>query len=110
MNSPNHWRWVVAWAAALLLVTAWRGSALGQESAAAGPVSADTPEVHLGKGYDALKQDMYEVAAGEFRAALQLDPSLVLRARFPLAIALFELHKYDEARRELEIVQHEAGD
>jgi tetratricopeptide (TPR) repeat protein len=110
MNSPNLRRWVVVWAAAVLLVTAWRGRALGQESAAAGPVAGDTPEAHLGKGYDALKQDMYEVAAGEFRAALQLDPSLVLRARFPLAIALFELHKYDEARRELEIVRHEVGD
>jgi tetratricopeptide (TPR) repeat protein len=112
MNSPNLRGWVVVWAAAVLLVTftAWRGSALGQEPAAARPVAGDTPEVHLGKGYDALKQDMYEVAAGEFRTALQLDPSLVLRARFPLAIALFELHKYDEARRELEIVRHEVGD
>jgi tetratricopeptide (TPR) repeat protein len=83
---------------------------VGQESPAADPVAGDTPEAHLGKGYDALKQDMYEVAVSEFRAALQLDPSLVLRARFPLAVALFESHKPEEARRELEAVRHEAGD
>jgi tetratricopeptide (TPR) repeat protein len=106
MTTPNLRRFVV-WAAVLLVtVTAWRGRAVGQ----AAPVAGDTPEAHLGKGYDALKQDMYEVAAGEFRSALQLDPSLVLRARFPLAVALFELHKYDEARHELEIVRDEVGD
>jgi tetratricopeptide (TPR) repeat protein len=70
----------------------------------------DTAESHLGKGYDALKQDRYDAAVEEFRAALQLDPKLVLRARFPLAVALFELHKSDEARRELEAVRQEAGD
>ena len=94
------------WLAALVLITAWEGRAASQERPAAG----DTPEAHLGKGYDALKQDMYEVAVSEFRAALQLDPGLVLRARFPLAVALFELHKPDEARRELEAVRHEVGD
>jgi Tfp pilus assembly protein PilF len=36
-------------------------------------------EAHLGKGYEALKQDRYEDAAREFRAALKLDPSLVER-------------------------------
>ncbi len=65
---------------------------------------------HLGKGYDALKQDQYDVAISEFRAALQIDPALTLRARFPLAVALFEAHKSDEARRELEIVRGEVGD
>src|SRR5919201_3610669 len=69
----------------------------------------DTAESHLGKGYDALKQDRYDAAVEEFRAALQLDPKLVLRARFPLAVALFELHKSDEARREFEAVRQEAG-
>jgi tetratricopeptide (TPR) repeat protein len=70
----------------------------------------DSAETHLGKGYDALKQDRYEVAAQEFRAALALDPSLVLRAQFPLAVALFEEHKSAEARREFEGVRHEIGD
>ena len=70
----------------------------------------DATRAHLGKGYDALKQDRYEEAAQEFRAALAADPTLVLRARFPLAVALFESHKADEARREFEIVRHEVGD
>jgi tetratricopeptide (TPR) repeat protein len=72
--------------------------------------AAETADAHLGKGYDALRQDQYDVAVSEFRAALQLDPSLVLRARFPLAVALFELHKPDEARREFEAVRQETGD
>lgn len=63
--------------------------------------TAGPAETHLGRGYDALKQDRYEVAAQKFRAALALDPSLVLRAQFPLAVALFEQHKSSEARREL---------
>jgi tetratricopeptide (TPR) repeat protein len=67
-------------------------------------------EAHLAKGYDALKEDRYTVAVDEFRAALALDPKLVLRARFPLAVALFEMHKYDDARRELEQVRQAAGD
>lgn len=70
---------------------------------------SDAVESHLGKGYDALKQDRYEVAAEEFRAALAIDPSLVLRARFPLAVALFEQHKSADARRELEAVRRETG-
>jgi tetratricopeptide (TPR) repeat protein len=41
---------------------------------------------------------------------LALDPKLVLRAQFPLAVALFELHKSDEARREFEAVRREVGD
>jgi Flp pilus assembly protein TadD len=70
----------------------------------------DTPEAHLGKGYDALRQDRYEDAAVEFRAALALDPKLVMRARFPLAVALFELRESAEARREFEAVRREIGD
>lgn len=69
--------------------------------------SADT---HLGKGYEALKQDRYQEAVEEFRAALSLDPSLVLRARFPMGVALFELHRLPEARRELEAVRRQVGD
>lgn len=66
--------------------------------------------MHLGKGYDALRQDRYEVAASEFRAALRLDPNLVMRARFPLAVALFELKESAEARKEFDAVRHEIGD
>jgi tetratricopeptide (TPR) repeat protein len=80
-----------------------------QQTPAARPSAGDAPEVHLGKGYDALKLDQYETAVSEFRAALQLAPKLTLRARFPLAVALFEMHKSDEARKQLEIVRHEVG-
>ncbi len=70
----------------------------------------DSAEAHLGKGYDALKQERYEEAASEFRAALRLDPSLVTRARFPLAVALFELKQSVAARREFAAVRRETGD
>jgi Flp pilus assembly protein TadD len=83
------------------------GRATGQP---AGASSRETPEVHIGKGYDALKNDRYDAAVAEFRAALRLDPSLVLRARFPLAVAFFELHKPVDARREFEAVRRDAGD
>jgi tetratricopeptide (TPR) repeat protein len=94
--------------AALFWVAAW-GQAANQE-APTGPIAKDTREAHLGKGYEALREDRYQVAVTEFRAALQIDRSLALRARFPLAVALFEMHKFDEARRELETVRHEVGD
>ena len=68
--------------------------------------SRSAPEI----SYDALKVDQYDVAVREFRAALTADPALSLRARFPLAVALFELHQSDEARRELELVRREVGD
>lgn len=71
---------------------------------------ADSIESHLGKGYDALRQDSYAVAAKEFRAALRIDPKLTLRARFPLAVALFELHEPGSARAELESIRREVGD
>jgi tetratricopeptide (TPR) repeat protein len=89
-----------------LALSAWgKGYAACQEASA-----ADTADAHLGRGYDALRQDQYDIAVSEFRAALHLDPSLILRARFPLAVALFELHKPDEARREFEAVRQETGD
>jgi tetratricopeptide (TPR) repeat protein len=72
--------------------------------------SAQLLESHLGNGYEALKQERYEVAAAEFQEALKQDPSLVLRARFPLAVCLFEMHKSLDARRELETVRRETGD
>jgi len=84
--------------------------AASQEVPGANATTGETPAAHLGKGYDALKLGRYDVAVSEFRAALQIDPQLVLRARFPLAVALFEQHKSDEARREFEIVQREVGE
>ncbi len=110
MGQPYIRRQVLVLLAALTLLTQGIGLAASQQTPTAAPPAGNTPENHLGKGYDALKQDQYEVAAGEFRAALELDPTLTLRARFPLAVALFEEHKSDEARRELEIVRGEVGD
>ena len=72
--------------------------------------SGESAETHVGLGYEALKRDQYEAAAAEFRAALALKPDLVLRARFPLAVALFEAHKPEEARREFEAVRRASGD
>src|ERR1700756_4939264 len=92
-----------------VLLTIGVGGAASWQSPAP-PSSAGAPEAHLGKGYDALRQDQYDVAVSEFRAALEADPKLTLRARFPLAVALFELHKGDEARHELELVRSEVGD
>ena len=66
-------------------------------------------EPHLANGYEALRQDRYDVAVEEFRAALEMDSKLTLRARFPLAVALFEMKKPEESRRELEAVQREVG-
>jgi protein O-GlcNAc transferase len=93
--------------AAALIMPCAPSFAFQQTSAAE---KGDSPEAHLGKGYDALKQDRYDAAASEFQAALRIDPKLTLRARFPLAVALFESHKSDEARRELEAVRREVGD
>src|ERR1035438_6656269 len=78
--------------------------------ALAAPQTQDTAEAHLGKGYDALRQDRYDAAVAEFRSALRLDPSLVMRARFPLGVALFELKQSEEARREFETVRREVGE
>jgi Flp pilus assembly protein TadD len=74
------------------------------------PARQDTPEPHLGRGYDALKQERYDEAASEFREALRLDPKLVMRARFPLAVALFDMKDTEGARREFEAVRRESGD
>jgi tetratricopeptide (TPR) repeat protein len=72
--------------------------------------STDTPEAHLGAGYEDLKNNRFEAAAREFRAALALNPKLVLQAEFPLAVSLFELHQTKEARQEFEAVRRVAGD
>ena len=97
-----------------LLVTAVSLTILagvGPGGAQEGPTAAAvTAESHLGRGYDALKQDQYQLAANEFRAALKLDPTLIQRAQFPLAVALFEMHQTSEARREFESLRRELGE
>jgi tetratricopeptide (TPR) repeat protein len=75
-----------------------------------GPPSIQLLDIHLSKGYEAIKSERYDDAVREFRAALALDPSLVERAQFPLAVALFELHRHSEARQELESVRRKVGD
>lgn len=95
----------------LVLVAFRAGLSQDQAPSSAGQVaSAETPEAHLGAGYEDLKNSRFEAAAREFRAALALDPKLVLQARFPLAVSLFESHQTEEARREFEAVRREAGD
>src|ERR1700682_2838936 len=110
MKIPPILRRIGMLSVGLVLVVGWVGWAASQAPPDAKVSNVDIVEAHLGKGYDALKQDRYDLAANEFRAALDLDPKLVLRARFPLAVALFELHKSDESRRELEAVRREVGD
>ena len=107
MSPPHLRRRIVILLLVLLLVSFAVSSAVAQKTNTA---AAGTAEEHLGKGYDALKLDRYDVAISEFRAALKLDPKLVGRAQFPLAVALFELHESDEARREFEAVRREVGD
>ena len=81
--------------------------ASAQETA---PATQSTPaEAHVGQGYEALKQENYDAAVNEFRAALALDPALGSRARMPLAIALFESHNPREARQELDKVRQQSG-
>lgn len=94
--------------AAFLLVPCSLAQTSPQDASKAS--SNQSLELHLGKGYEALKQEKYGDAVEEFRAALAIDPSLVMRARFPLAIALFEEHKPVEARSELDAVRKAAGD
>jgi protein O-GlcNAc transferase len=110
MTQSWTWTWSLAVLVALTLVCFEGLNAESQTAPAAQATLPDTADAHLGRGYNALRDDKYEVAAGEFRAALKLDPKLTLRARFPLAVALFELKKPDEARLEFETVRREVGD
>jgi tetratricopeptide (TPR) repeat protein len=70
----------------------------------------EAPDAHLGRGYDAMKRDRYDEAIAEFRAALKIDPKLTTRARFPLAVALFEMKQNIEARQQFEAIRRELGD
>ncbi len=72
------------------------------------PASVDTAEAHLGKGYEAEKDERYQVAAKEFQAALALNPRLI-RARYQLAVCWFALGKTQDARQEFERLQKETG-
>jgi tetratricopeptide (TPR) repeat protein len=91
----------------LLLTLLLPGNAPARPAAGQG---AESLQVRLGNGYEALKQEQYESAEKEFRAALVIDPSLAMRARFPLAVALFEQHKFAESRQEFQSVRQATGD
>lgn len=96
-----------------LLAMALSASAVrNNQSRAENPagINQDSIEAHLGAGYGALRNDRYTEAVREFRAALALDPKLALRARFPLAVALFESQQLSEARKEFEAVRAASGD
>jgi tetratricopeptide (TPR) repeat protein len=73
-------------------------------------VAGQSAELHLGRGYQAMRSERYGDAVQEFRAALAIDSTLVMRARFPLAIALFEQRNYPDSRAEFEKVRQEAGE
>lgn len=99
----------------LLLALLLMGSSLlwqasGQNPGSRSTTTGDSLELHLGNGYEALRQERYEEAEREFRAALVIDPGLAMRARFPLAVALFEQHKSNESRREFEKVRQAVGE
>lgn len=110
MPKLRFWRTKLLLLLPLLFGTSLLGQTTGQNEASPKVSAGETAEVHLGKGYEALKQERYDDAAEEFRAALAIDPTLVMRARFPLAIALFEQHKFVEARHELETVRADVGE
>ena len=73
-------------------------------------VTAKSAELHLGRGYEAMRNERYDEAVIEFRAALAIDSTLVMRARFPLGVALFEQRNYPASRAEFEKVRQEAGE
>jgi tetratricopeptide (TPR) repeat protein len=102
---------VISWRALLLPVSLTVFATLCRTAAQeVPPAKPATVEAHLGRGYDALKNERYELSADEFRAALAIDSTLVERARFPLAVALFELHQSAEARREFVSLHRELGE
>src|SRR5581483_2452352 len=106
MKSSIRQPFVLSWILGFVLIASSITPTLSQETSPA----LNSAESHISVGYEALKQDRYEDAVSEFRAALAKDPSLVLRARFPLAVALFEGNKPEEARREFDQVRKEVGD
>jgi tetratricopeptide (TPR) repeat protein len=108
-TTRHPWQWLLTVLTAVTLVVLACSVASAQAPPPTQLAPDDSLDAHLGRAYDALKDDRYEVAATEFRAALKLDPKLTLRARFPLAVALFELKKLDEARQEFEVVRRETG-
>jgi tetratricopeptide (TPR) repeat protein len=68
----------------------------------------DVAEVHVGKGYELVKDRRYTEAAKEFEAALSLKPRLV-RVRYQLAVCWFNVGQLKQSRDEFELVRRETG-
>lgn len=97
-------------AAWLLMPGQGAGPAAGQHRQSSEGTSVDSLDAHLARGQEDLKNNRDQEAVSEFRAALALDPNLVVRARFPLAVALFILQDVTNARKEFEAVRAKTGD
>lgn len=106
----QSWKSALAFAGVILVLSAYTVGRAGEEKKPGSNVSKETAELHLPRGHDDLKTNRYEAAVREFRAALELDPRLTVRARFPLAVALFSLQDREQARTEFEAVRAEVRD
>jgi Flp pilus assembly protein TadD len=102
--------WLQFLAALAIVASITTAAAVGQQAPHTDDGNGESLESHVAKGHAALLQSRYNEAVTEFRAALRLDPTLVLRARYPLAVALFQLSQFDDARKEFEAVRREIGD
>lgn len=92
----------------LITLPAIAQDAGGESSKSQG--TSESAELHLGKAYEAMRNERYGEAVLEFRAALAIDSTLVMRARFPLGVALYEQRNYPASRAEFEKVRQEAGE
>jgi len=94
---------------AALLVSLLPGVSLNQPARARVPQHQPSAEAHVGKGYEYEKDDRFALAAGEFEAALALDPKLP-RARYQLGVCYYALGRHDDARREFERLRADTRD
>ena len=88
----------------LLLVPALVAAEQAGEEKAAG----DTPEAHVGKGYEYEQHERFDEAAKEFEAALARDPGLA-RVRYQLAVCWFALGKTQQAREEFDRLEKQTS-
>jgi tetratricopeptide (TPR) repeat protein len=91
------------------LVLLCLGLGLNQPVWARMPQHQASAETHVGKGYEYEKDDRFALAAGEFEAALALDPKLP-RARYQLGICYYALGRNEDARHEFERLRADTHD
>ena len=111
----RHAPWILSHLMVMLLGASLVSAQVGPPGGNSDPqaetsVTAGMAELHVGKALEAMKNNRYQEAVREFRAALALDPNLVVQARFPLAVALFGLKDVDQCRKELDVVRSKTGD